>query len=201
LCAPPPDEVSIADPTAISKIYDARGTFAKTDLYDVWEGKMSKRKNLFSERDEAVHAPRRRIVNQMYSMTNVLESERYVDQVTAIFLRRMDEFAAAHTEFNLCEWLERYTADVVGELMFGRPLGALDQSPSVQGYLSSRNALLQLISTMSAAPSYMRPFSFHWHYFRHSSVWDLQHFRISSNGPRMPWPRERMWLLGVPKYA
>ena len=152
-----PDELSIADPAAIPKIYDARGSFPKTDLYDVWEGKTSKRKNLFAERDESVHAPRRRIVNGVYSMTNVLESEPYVDQVTATFLRKLDDFENQGREFDLCEWLERYTADVVGELMFGEPLGALNKSPSVQGFLASRNALLQLISTMSVAPSYVRP--------------------------------------------
>lgn len=156
-----PDEVSLADPAAIPVIYDARGTFAKTDLYDAWDGKMSKRTNLFSERDESVHGSRRRIVNVVYSMTAVLESETYIDAVTALFMRRLDGFAAASgggTPFELTEWLERYTADVVGELMFGKPLGALDRDPSVQGHLSSRNALLQLISTMSIAPAYMRPF-------------------------------------------
>ena len=100
-------------------------------------------------------------------MTNVLESERYVDRVTTAFMAQLGKFAAAAAQggvvggggdFDLCDWLERHTADVVGELMFGRPLGALDQSPAVQGYLSSRNALLQLISTMSVAPSYVRPF-------------------------------------------
>lgn len=92
---------------------------------------MSKRQNVFAERDEALHAPRRPIANQVYSMTNVLESERYVDQVTTTFPRRMNEFAAAHTEFGLCEWLD--TADVVGEPMFGRPLGALAQRPRRPG--------------------------------------------------------------------
>lgn len=40
--------------------------------------------------------------------------------------------------------------------MFGKPLGALAHDPSVQGYLSSRNVLLQLLSTMSVAPAYLR---------------------------------------------
>jgi hypothetical protein len=90
-------------------------------------------------------------------MTAILESERYIDCVTTLFLRRLDDFAAVGTPFDLSEWLERYTADVVGELMFGKLLGAVDQDSSVQGHLSSRNALLQLISTIIVAPAYLRP--------------------------------------------
>ena len=37
-----PDEVSISGLAAISEIYDVRGTYAKTDLYDMWEGNISK---------------------------------------------------------------------------------------------------------------------------------------------------------------
>ena len=102
-----PDEVSISDPSAIHKIYDARGTFVKTELYDVWEGHISKYPNLFAVRDEALHAARRKILNHVYSMTAVLESERYIDNVTETFMRRMDVFARSGKSFELSEWLER----------------------------------------------------------------------------------------------
>ncbi len=102
-----PDEVSILDPSAIHKIYDARGTFVKTDLYDVWEGHMSKYPNLFSVRDEALHAARRKIFNHGYTMNAVLESERYIDDVTETFMQRLSDFTSNNEDFELSEWLER----------------------------------------------------------------------------------------------
>jgi hypothetical protein len=122
-----PDEVSIVDPAAISIIYDARGTSPKTDIYDIRDGKTGKRNHPFSERDEVVHAPRRRIVNSVYSMppcwragstSTPLPGSPSADWTTSLPQAPRSTSASG---------LERYTADVVGELMFGKRLGALGQ--------------------------------------------------------------------------
>jgi hypothetical protein len=45
------------------------------------------------------------MVNRAYSVTNVLESERYIDDATAMFLRQLAGFVVRGITFNVCEWL------------------------------------------------------------------------------------------------
>jgi hypothetical protein len=62
-----PDDVQITDPAAIDQIYSAKAGFMKTEFYDSVMPNISKRRDLFTDRDEAHHAARRKMIGLFYS--------------------------------------------------------------------------------------------------------------------------------------
>jgi len=105
-----PDEIACAAPEAISKIYPASKPLAKQHgFYTVWQNKsFSKYPDNFSNTDERLHSERRRIVNNVYSMSTILSLEPYIDDCSRLFVKRMDEFADSGAVIDLGDWLQWY---------------------------------------------------------------------------------------------
>jgi cytochrome P450 len=102
-----PDEVSCADPDAVRKIYSTSRPLRKASFYTIWHNKtFSKYPDNSSNTDEKLHAERRKIVNNVYSMTTVLSLEPYIDACSALFVKRMGEAADSHTVVDLGGWLQ-----------------------------------------------------------------------------------------------
>lgn len=152
-----PNEVSISDPDAIKTIYAVKNAFSKTDFYTPFAPHLSPNEDLFTQRDEKHHSYRRRFVNNIYSLKSVLESELFIDQVTAVFRTRLDEFAVSGQVIDLGLWLQMYAFDVVGELFYGKQFGFLKNSHDYENYIDSLDALLPALSTICVLPAYVRP--------------------------------------------
>ena len=104
-----PNEVACSWPDAIRTIYPMQGPLTKTDFYPVWgNSTFSKYPDNFSGTDEKVHSSRRRIVNHVYSLSNVLKSEQYIDRCSSVFMERLGGFADAGQAFDLGHWLQMY---------------------------------------------------------------------------------------------
>ena len=104
-----PNEIGCSDPEAIKIIYGIKSGYVKTDFYPVWRNtSLSKYPDHFSNVDEKLHADRRRIVNNVYSLSNVLKSEEYIDKCSELFIRRMDEYADQGTVVDFGMWLQMY---------------------------------------------------------------------------------------------
>lgn len=102
-----PDEVACADPEAIRKIYPTQAPLTKTDFYHIWDNKtLSKYPDNFSETNEKLHRERRRIVNNVYSMSTVLTFEPYLDRCEELFIERMGQIADTTGSIDLGEWLQ-----------------------------------------------------------------------------------------------
>jgi hypothetical protein len=95
-----PDEIACSDPEAIRKIYPTSKPLAKPHgFYSVWQNKsFSKYPDNFSNTDEKLHSERRRIVNNVYSMSTILSLEPYIDDCSKFFVQRMGKFADSHTD-------------------------------------------------------------------------------------------------------
>jgi hypothetical protein len=102
-----PNEVSTAELSALPKIYRNQAPLTKTDFYSVWGGgTISEQKDTFAETDEKVHSAYRRIVNPVYTLSNVLKSENYINNVSALFIERLGEHADRNEPINLGTWLQ-----------------------------------------------------------------------------------------------
>lgn len=102
-----PNEIACSDPQALKQIYRMQNPIRKSDFYPVWGNKsFTKYPDHFSVTDEKLHAERRRIVNSVYTLSNVLQSERYIDRCSELFIQRLGEFEAAGQTFDLGEWLQ-----------------------------------------------------------------------------------------------
>lgn len=76
--------------------------------------------------DDDNHARQRRALSHSFSQKALVEQEyivkRYVDQLI-VNMKRMD---ADNESFNLVNWLNFTTFDIIGDLAFGDPFGCLD---------------------------------------------------------------------------
>jgi len=104
-----PDEIACSDPEAIRKIYPVSKALTKASFYTIWHNKtFSKHADNFSETDERLHSERRRIVNNVYSMSTILTLEPYIDSCSKLFVQRMGEHADSNMVIDLGDWLQWY---------------------------------------------------------------------------------------------
>ena len=119
-----PNEVQIMDATALDTIYGTKYEFIKGEFYNNFDTAINpKRTDSFSERNEAKHTERRRMVAPIYTQGAVLEYEPCVDRVITLFHKQMARFAASGETFDMSLWLRKYTFDVIGEIFYGREGG------------------------------------------------------------------------------
>jgi hypothetical protein len=104
-----PNEVSTVELSAIPKVYKLQRPLEKTDFYPPWGGtQISKQPDTFTCTDEKVHSAYRRIVNPVYTLSNVLKSEEYINKCTKLFIQRLGEFADRKESIDLGHWLQMY---------------------------------------------------------------------------------------------
>lgn len=147
----------MSDPDALKIIYAVNSGFTKTDFYTPFAAHISPNEDHFTQRDEKLHAYRRRFVNNLYSLTSILDSEKYIDSCTETFMECLDDFATTGTPMDLGMWLQMYAFDVVGELFFGRQFGFMRDKVDYGGYIESLDILLPAVATSCVLPSYVRP--------------------------------------------
>lgn len=88
-----PNELSCSDPEALKTIYGRKGDFLKSDWYSVYStNRIGTGGDHFSNRDDKSHTERRRVVNKLYSLSNVLKSEASIDRAIQLFLQRVGMF-------------------------------------------------------------------------------------------------------------
>ncbi|KAL8906484.1 MAG: hypothetical protein Q9207_002022 [Kuettlingeria erythrocarpa] len=132
-----PNEVACSDPEAIKIIYGSKSVFTKSDYYDAWAPPNNGYVGHFPARDEKKHAERRRIVNSVYSMSSVLESEESINS------------------FDLGLWINMYTFDVLGELFYGKMFGFMHEHRDIGGYMKAIDSLLPAFTIGGTLPSYL----------------------------------------------
>ncbi|RAH40245.1 cytochrome P450 [Aspergillus brunneoviolaceus CBS 621.78] len=111
----------------------------------------------FSATDEQLHARRRRIVSHAYSMSNVLQAEKYVDKCTDVLLERFAELARQGATVDFFRWARMYAYDAVGEFYFGRMFGFLQNGHDHLGYIAATDVLIPVMAIAGVMPSYIRP--------------------------------------------
>lgn len=113
---------------------------------------------MFTEPSDKAHSQRRRIFNHVYSLANVLKSEKYIDTVSEMFLERLREHAEKpEPAIDLGRWMQMYAYDVIGELYFGRMFGFLENSEDFHGWIHSLDLLTPFICMTAVAPKFVRP--------------------------------------------
>lgn len=102
-----PNELSCSDPEAIKELYRSRGPLEKSDFYSTWTNTaLSKHDNHFAITNEKKHGERRRIVSHIYSLSNVLKSEKYIDDCSRLLIRKLGSFADKDEIVDMGNWLQ-----------------------------------------------------------------------------------------------
>ncbi|KAI4756590.1 cytochrome P450 [Aureobasidium sp. EXF-3400] len=114
-----PNEVSIADLSAIKTIYGAGTKFRKSDWYSVWQGHRTF--DLFAERDEKLHGKQRSSISSAYAMTSLKDLEPYVDDTVNRFMDAMSE--RQNQVVDMGKWAQLFA---FGEITFSKSFGFME---------------------------------------------------------------------------
>lgn len=83
---------------------------------------------VFNTRDENLHKKLKSPIAPIFSLTNILTFEKFVDQVTEILFEQLDQrFVKNQESFNLGDWLQYFAFEVMGTLTFSRRYGFLEK--------------------------------------------------------------------------
>jgi hypothetical protein len=116
-----PNRYSITDPAAFKTIYGHGSKFIKSKFYYAFGHPDLTKLDLFSERDIANHALKRRRVSSLYSVTSLLSYEHFVDQNNLQLCNKLEEFANTGRVFNVPIWMQYYAFDVIGSISVNEP--------------------------------------------------------------------------------
>lgn len=135
-----PNAVSVGDPAEIQQIYGLTGSYVKSSFYPVLQphAKGAAMPGLFNTQDENLHRVLKRPIASIYSMSNLVSFEPYVDSTMSVFFKELDtRFAGTGEVCDLGVWLQRFAFDVIGEITFSRRLGFLEDAEDVDGIMHS----------------------------------------------------------------
>ncbi|CAG8909742.1 unnamed protein product [Penicillium egyptiacum] len=112
-----PNEYSIDDPGAVKEIYGLGSQFIKSPWYTASSSPDPNAvKDLFSDRDVRTHASNRRKVASLYSMSNLVQMEPFVNDCTKLLEAKFTKFAEQGRPVDMGHWLQCYAFDVIGHI-------------------------------------------------------------------------------------
>ncbi|KAJ8058504.1 hypothetical protein OCU04_012690 [Sclerotinia nivalis] len=152
-----PDVVSVGDPAEISHIYGFDDTFSKSDFYSVIlpynNGKAMP--GLISAKDNNLHRSLKRPISNIYSMSNLVSFERFVDSSIERLCSQLEKSYAegAHSQHcDLSFWLQAFVFDTLGELTFSQPYGFVEQGKDIEGIMGDIWSHFERVSLVGQMP-------------------------------------------------
>jgi cytochrome P450 len=180
-----PNMVSVSEPTEISNIYGFNGKFLKSDFYWVLsfyvKGKAIP--GLFATQDENLHRLLKKPISGIYSMTNLVSFEPYVDSTMHFFFEQLQRrFCETDEVCDFGHWLHYFAFDVIGEITFSKRLGFLERGGDVDQIMKNSWAYFYRAAPVSQMP---------WldHLYTKNPV--LQRLRVTKINPIVAFARER----------
>lgn len=74
----------------------------------------------------------------IFSFSNVLTFEKFVDQILELLFTQLDQrFARSETPFDLGDWLQFFAFEVMGTMTFSRQYGFLEKGCDGNGLLGA----------------------------------------------------------------
>ncbi|KAE8331462.1 cytochrome P450 [Aspergillus sergii] len=151
-----PNELVTNDPEAVHTLYGARSFTAKTDFYLAFRPPWARFPDHFSSEGGKQHGDRRRIVSHVYTMTSILQSEKYIEKCIDAWLERLGQMADCKNSFDLWIWTRMYAYDVIGELYFSKMFGFLQAGRDHLGYIDATEDLVPVQFLAANMPTYVR---------------------------------------------
>ncbi|PMD47216.1 putative P450 monooxygenase [Hyaloscypha variabilis F] len=155
-----PNRYSITDPAAFKTIYGHGSKFIKSKFYYAFGHPDLTKLDLFSERDIASHALKRRRVSSLYSVTSLLSYEHFVDQNNLQLCSKLEQFAGTGRVFNVPTWMQYYAFDVIGSISVGKSFGYMEMETDPRGILSAIHESMVYGSRVGLFPELHAPLAF-----------------------------------------
>ena len=122
-----PNDLSFATVSSSKEIYNHSGKghrpFLKSMFYDRADQELS----IVMVRDPSVHALKRRGLANAFSAKALREQESLVLRYVEMWLTQLSERAKKGEMVDVVEWYAWLTFDIIGDLAFGEPFGAVEE--------------------------------------------------------------------------
>lgn len=93
---------------------------------------------VFNTRDEELHKKIKSPIAPLFSLSNVLPLESFVNKTIEVMTEQLDKrFVESQATFDLADWLQYFAFDVMGTLTFSKRYGFLEQGRDVNDMLST----------------------------------------------------------------
>ncbi|KAH8689149.1 cytochrome P450 [Talaromyces proteolyticus] len=153
-----PNVISLGDPKLIKTIYTTNDPWKKSDMYHPNDVLLNGARisNLFNTADENWHMNQIRPIQNLWSMTKVLEYESLIDETLEKFVNKLaTKFVTGSNLGRPCaidEWLAYFAWDVTANVSFGRHYGFIDQEKDVDNLISDSTKGLKYFAPVSQMP-------------------------------------------------
>lgn len=77
--------------------------------------------------DDENHARQRRALSHSFSTIALVEQEEIINGYVTTLMEKIDRMCTDNEVFNMVDWLNFTTFDIIGDLAFGEPFGCLDK--------------------------------------------------------------------------
>ncbi|OBU01841.1 hypothetical protein VE01_00371 [Pseudogymnoascus verrucosus] len=150
-----PNTVSLCDPAMIPILYPMRSGFPKSLFY---RGIMPYAKGgafpaVFTTQDEQMHKTLKTPVASLYSLTNVINFEPFIDEVLEVMFNQLDaRFVETFAVFDLGDWIQYFAFDVMGTMTFSKRYGFLENGNDANGLLRAIWDFMLTIGPMTQFP-------------------------------------------------
>lgn len=93
---------------------------------------------MFATQDEGLHYVLKRPIGGIYSMSNMVSFECFVDSTIRVLFEQIDKrFVQTKDICDLGAWLQYFAFDVIGEITFSKRLGFLERGEDVDGIIET----------------------------------------------------------------
>ncbi|KAI2634856.1 pisatin demethylase [Hypomontagnella submonticulosa] len=150
-----PNSLSFGNPNAIKVIYGLGKGFTKSDFYPVQmaTAKGQPLPTLFSTQSEHFHSQLKRSVNSAFSMSTQMQYEPFFDSTNEVFLDQTDKrFASTGDVCNFYRWLQFYTFDVIGDMVYSKRHGFLESNVDVDNIVRDNARLFDYAALIGQIP-------------------------------------------------
>lgn len=105
---------------------------------------------VFNTRDEELHKKIKSPIASLFSLSNTLPLEVFVDKTLQVMTEQLDtRFVGSQVTFDLSDWLQYFAFDVMGTLTFSKRYGFLEQGRDVNNMLSTIWAYMKRAAPVS----------------------------------------------------
>ncbi|RYN20880.1 hypothetical protein AA0112_g10469 [Alternaria arborescens] len=133
------DEVSVSHPDAIAKILLA--PLHKANWYKIHALPDYRFQSPMSTTDPKKKIEKSKHIAAAYTVSNLLRSEEHIDRTFESFLEWMNKYATDKKPMDLNTFISYATFDVIGEVVFSKSFGFLDQGKDIGNSIENSLAL------------------------------------------------------------
>ena len=105
---------------------------------------------IFTTQDEDLHRTLKSPIAHLYSLSNVIPLERFVDETMEVLFRQIDRrFVQTQKVFDLCDWLQYFAFEAMGTMTFGARYGFLESGHDIGGMIGSIWQFMLVVAPVS----------------------------------------------------